>query len=146
MLFLMKIVKFSASIITGLQARAGAQSLGGRRRNREEGPPTSLGAPPDGHLAVASRGLRDSGAGGDAPKGPFPAPGVDGTRAPEARSVPRPLRLHRVHLRWAPALDLAGPQHRAVVDAAAGEDPCAGGAEIAGCTLGPSPLPIRDAP
>ena len=55
--------------------------------------------------------------------------------------MPGSLRLHCVHLCRAPALDLAGPELRAVVDAAAGEDPCEGGAAIAGCMPGPSPLP-----
>lgn len=146
MLFLMKIVKFSASIMTGLWARAGGLSLGGRRRNWEEGPPTFLGAPPDGHVGGASRGLGET-----LPRALALAPPREwtGPGRPEARRVPRPLRLHRVHLRRAPALDLAGPQGRAVVDAAAGEDPCEGGAAIAGCTPSSSPrppLPIRDAP
>ena len=60
MLFLMKIVKFSASIMTGLWARIGGLSLGGRRRNREEGPPTFLGAPPDGHMGRASQDLGET--------------------------------------------------------------------------------------
>ena len=84
-----------------------------------------------------------------------PAPGQapprewTGPGHPEARRVPWPLRLHRVHLCWAPALDLAGPQCRAVVDAATGEDPCEGGAAFAGCTPGSSPRPslrIREVP
>ena len=71
MLFLMKIVKFSASIMTGLWARAGGLSLGGRRRNREEGPPTFLGAPPDGHVGGASQGLGET-----LPRAPaWPRPG-----------------------------------------------------------------------
>lgn len=35
----------------------------------------------------------------------------------------RALHLHGVHLGGAPALDLTGPTDRAVVHAAAGEDP-----------------------
>ena len=56
--------------------------------------------------------------------------------------MPGSLRLHCVHLCRAPALDLAGPELRAVVDAAASEDPCESGAAIAGCMPSPSPLPL----
>lgn len=43
--------------------------------------------------------------------------------------------FHRVHLGGAPALDLAGPEHRAVVHAAAREDPCRGEPHILGACL-----------
>lgn len=89
MLFLMKMVKFSASIMMGLQDTS-LQPLGGWAGD-------TAGTAWGPHKPRQTR--RRSGCG-------------------ELGSAP----LHRVHLRGAPALDLAGAQLRAVVDAAAGED------------------------
>lgn len=140
MLFLMKIVKFSASIMTGLWARAGGLSALGRRGE------TGAAFTPRDHLP------------GSISQWAWPALGVDSTggaqrcRAPPAGraelgwvlfppALLGSLHLHRVHLGGAPALDFTGPELRAVVHAAAREDPCEGGARTARCTPGPSPLP-----
>lgn len=48
--------------------------------------------------------------------------------------------FHCVHLGGAPALDLTGPEHRAVIHTAAGEEPCEGEDTSARCSAGPLPL------
>lgn len=70
-------------------------------------------------------------------------------------SLPAWLRashFHCVHLGGAPALDFTGPQLRAVIHTAAGEEPCEGedtvlGARLPFATLSPaSPVLTRDLP
>lgn len=61
MLFLMKIVKFSASIMTGLWARTGGLSFLGRGRGDKGGPPFLVDVSPQahGHGLSGSEGQRD---------------------------------------------------------------------------------------
>lgn len=168
MLFLMKIVKFSASIMTGLWARTGGRGRGNTGCFHPRGDP-SWRASPNGHVAMASD-LGSEGEEGEVSQGPgYPEAllhprwtlrdpcklrsaalptGAEGNWG--GLSLPvrlRPSHFHCVHLGGAPALGLTGPQLGAEIHTAAGEEPCEGEDAVLGARLSPaSPVLIRDLP